>query len=156
MQETQFRSPGWEDPLEKGVATHSSILPWKIPRTEEAGGLQLRSMGLQEVGHDWVTNTHFQLESKPVPSCLWEALLSSLEGCAALWQALSKKGKGLIGSFCPHRHSASGSQLYHPWLRDLNLGLHNNLEGWDGERGAGMFKWEVTWVNLWLIHVDVS
>ena len=44
--------PGWEDALEKGMATHSSILPWKIPRTEEAGGLQLRSMGLQEVGHD--------------------------------------------------------------------------------------------------------
>ena len=52
MEETQAQSLGQEDPLEKGMATHSSILPWKIPRTEEAGGLQLRSMGLQEVGHD--------------------------------------------------------------------------------------------------------
>ena len=37
VQETQVRSPGWEDPLEKEMATHSSILPWKIPWTEEPG-----------------------------------------------------------------------------------------------------------------------
>ena len=42
--------PGWEDPLEKGMATHSSTLAWKIPWTEEAGRLQ--SMGSQRVGHD--------------------------------------------------------------------------------------------------------
>ena len=41
---------GWEDPLEKEMATHSSILAWKIPWTEEPGGLQ--STGLQRVGHD--------------------------------------------------------------------------------------------------------
>ena len=50
MQETWDRSLGWEDPLEKGMATHSSILAWKIPWTEEPGGLQ--SMGSQRVGHD--------------------------------------------------------------------------------------------------------
>ena len=55
MQETQVRSLGWEDPLEKGMATHSSILSWRIPWTEEPGELQ--SKGLQQVGHDWVTNT---------------------------------------------------------------------------------------------------
>ena len=44
-----------EDPLEKGMATHSSILVWEIPRTEEHSGLQ--SMGSQRVRHDWVTNT---------------------------------------------------------------------------------------------------
>ena len=48
MQETQVQSPGWEDPLEKGIATHSSILVWRIPWTEEPGGLQ----GLQRVRHD--------------------------------------------------------------------------------------------------------
>ena len=42
--------PGWEDPLEKGMATHSSILAWRVPCTEEPGGLQ--SMGSQEVGYD--------------------------------------------------------------------------------------------------------
>ena len=50
MWETQVRSLGWEDPLEKEMATHSSTLAWKIPRTEEPGRLQ--SMGLQRVGHD--------------------------------------------------------------------------------------------------------
>ena len=46
MQETWFQSLGWEDPLEKEMATHSSILVWEVPWTEEPGGLQ--SMGLQE------------------------------------------------------------------------------------------------------------
>ena len=50
MQETQARSLDQEDPLEKGMATHSSILAWKIPRTEEPGRLQ--SMGSQRVRHD--------------------------------------------------------------------------------------------------------
>ena len=49
-QETWFRSLGQEDPLEKEMETHSSILTWEIPWTEEPGGLQ--SMGLQRVGHD--------------------------------------------------------------------------------------------------------
>ena len=49
MQETQVRSLGWGDPLEKGMATHSSILAWTIPWTEEPGGLQ--SMESQRVRH---------------------------------------------------------------------------------------------------------
>ena len=59
MRETRVWSLGKENPLEKGMATHSSILAWEIPRTEEPGGLQ--SMGLQRVGHNWVTNTFFFL-----------------------------------------------------------------------------------------------
>ena len=55
MQEIHFRSLAWEDPLENTVATHSSILAWKIPWTEEPGRLQ--SMGSQRVRHDWETNT---------------------------------------------------------------------------------------------------
>ena len=50
IQESQVQSLGQEDPLEKGMATHSSILAWRIPWTEEPGGLQ--SMGSQRVGHD--------------------------------------------------------------------------------------------------------
>ena len=49
-QEPQIRSLGQEDPLEKEMATHSSILVWKIPWMEEPGGLQ--SMGSKRVGHD--------------------------------------------------------------------------------------------------------
>ena len=51
----QVESRGREDPLEKEMATHSSILAWRIPRTEEPSGLQF--MGSQKVGHNWVTIT---------------------------------------------------------------------------------------------------
>ena len=50
IQETQIRSLGGEDPLEKGTSTHSSVLAWKIPWTEESGGLQ--SMVSQRVGYN--------------------------------------------------------------------------------------------------------
>ena len=55
MQETGVQSLSQEDLLEKGIATHSSILAWRIPWAEELGALQ--SMGLQRVGHDWASNT---------------------------------------------------------------------------------------------------
>ena len=54
MQETHVRSLGWEDPLEEEMATHSSIPAWRIPQTEEPGGLQ--STVSKRVGHDGVTN----------------------------------------------------------------------------------------------------
>jgi len=59
MQENQVESLGQKDPLEKEMATHSSVLAWKIPWTEESGGLQ--SMGSQRVGHDSATNTHMEI-----------------------------------------------------------------------------------------------
>ena len=55
MQEARVLSLGWEDSLEKRMATHSSILAWRIPSTEEPGGLQ--SMKSQRTGHDGVANT---------------------------------------------------------------------------------------------------
>ena len=58
MQETQVRSLGGENPLEKEMATHSSTLAWKIPWTEKPG--RLRSMGSQRVGHDLATKQQQQ------------------------------------------------------------------------------------------------
>ena len=58
MQETQVQSLGGEDPLEEGMATHSSIVAWRFPWREERGGLE--SIGLQRVGNDWAC-THTQL-----------------------------------------------------------------------------------------------
>ena len=58
MQETWVWSLGWEDPLEKGKAIHTSILTWRIPST-------VQSMGLQTVGHDWVTFTSLHLGERP-------------------------------------------------------------------------------------------
>ena len=54
MRETWVQSLGWEDPLEKEMAIHSSTLAWKIPWTEEPGRLQ--SLGSQRGGHDWATS----------------------------------------------------------------------------------------------------
>ena len=101
MQETRVQSLGWEDPLEKAMATHSSILVWKIPWTEESGRLQ--SMGMQiwhlQIGHNWATSlqgsAHFLLlllhiwwlnptlwakgtESHVSVSEQWKSLVSSL------------------------------------------------------------------------------
>ena len=59
--ETQVQSLGQKEPLEKEMATHSSILAWRIPRTEEPGELQ--SMGLQRVGHNWAHQEQKGLEA---------------------------------------------------------------------------------------------
>ena len=61
MLETWVRSLDWEDTLEKGTATHSNILAWRIPLTQEPHGLQ--SMGSQRVRHDWATFTFSKFTS---------------------------------------------------------------------------------------------
>ena len=62
MRETQGQFLGWEDPLEEVLATHSSVLAWRIPWREEPDGLQ--SIGLQRVGHDWSNLTHTNTHTK--------------------------------------------------------------------------------------------
>ena len=59
VRETRVQSLGWEDRLEKEMATHSSILAWKIPWTKEPG--RLESVGSQRVRHDWATFFHFHV-----------------------------------------------------------------------------------------------
>ena len=71
MWDTWVRTLGQEDPLEEGMATHSSILAWRIPWTEEPGGLQ--SLGSQRVGHDWATQHSVEPEVKE--SVAWIPLL---------------------------------------------------------------------------------
>ena len=68
IQETWVWSLGWEDPLEKGRPTHSGILAWRIPWTEEPGRLQ--SMGSQRVGHHWATNTFTFIPMKDFSSVI--------------------------------------------------------------------------------------
>ena len=63
MQENWVQTLGQEDPLEKGMATHSSILDWRIPWTEKSDVLQ--SMGSQRVRHDWVTEQQQRRDSQP-------------------------------------------------------------------------------------------
>ena len=77
MQETRVRSLGWKDPLEEGMATHSSILAWRIPWTEEPGRLQ--SMESQRVGHAWSDWTR--------------ALLHFLLSVLSVWHTACSPGK---------------------------------------------------------------
>ena len=64
VQETLVQSLGQETSLEKGMATHSCILAWRIPWTEDPGEVQ--SMGSQRVRHDWVTNTFAFIHRKKI------------------------------------------------------------------------------------------
>ena len=102
MQETQVWSLGWEDPLQTGIATHSSILAWRIPWTEEPGWPQC--MGSQRVRHNWVTislslshthtHTHTMSEGQQV---IWADSLSGHtpteqwdEAVTSVWFHLTK------------------------------------------------------------------
>ena len=71
MWETWVLSLGWEGPLEEGMASHSSILAWRIPWTEEPGGLQ--SMGSQRVGYDWVAKQSTTIESLECQPHQWQS-----------------------------------------------------------------------------------
>ena len=92
MQETWVLSLGWKDPLKKGIATHSSILAWRIPWTEEPCGLQ--SMGPQRVRHDGVTNTPTHQKGNPnfeetvcirgIEQVAAAAAVKSLQSCPTL------------------------------------------------------------------------
>ena len=68
MLEMQVQYLGWEDPVEEEMATHASILVWKIPWTEEPGELQ--SMGSQRLTHDWATKHAHKYEQNKSPSVL--------------------------------------------------------------------------------------
>ena len=89
MQETRVRSLGREDPLEKGRATHSSILVWRIPWREEPGRLQ--SMESQRVRHDWATPLHFTSYSHKLQCYSFETKVVLSKG-----KLLKKKKKKFI------------------------------------------------------------
>ena len=92
MQETRVWSLGQEDQLEMGIATHFSTLAWRIPWTEEPGGLQ--SVGLQRARHDWATNTLIQYlsweKSFFLESCLGRRGEEKM-GCRGCLEKLPKK-----------------------------------------------------------------
>ena len=123
MQETRIWSLDWEDPLQKWMAAHSSILAWRIPWTEEPGRLQ--SVGSQRVRHDWVTST--------TTSASWCAQGKDRQGpCEMRWlraggdssqRALNGVGTlsilvraGLPGSLGKHTWLSAGGGNHLPFL----------------------------------------
>ena len=117
MWEAWVRSLGREDPQEEEMATHSSTLAWRIPWTEEPGGLQ--SMGSQRVGHDWVTS-----------------LLSSLTLGAYCNQPRSSKSKQTSVHGWPPQRSDLISQVckrasgFNPTPNDSLVLLPGESHGW--------------------------
>ena len=88
MQETRFQSLGREDPLEKEMATHSSILAWRIPWIEEPGRLQ--STGLQRVGRDWANSLSlsiYMVKSNPENIVTWLSILLLNYICCSVAQS---------------------------------------------------------------------
>ena len=97
MQDTQVWSLGWEETLEKGMVTHSSILAWKIPWTEEPGTLQ--SMGSQRVRHTWATEQQYSivLVHHILP------IYSSIHGHLGGFHVLAVVSNALVSMLAGHR-----------------------------------------------------
>ena len=108
MQETQVQSLCWEDALEKGSATHSSILAWRIPWTEEAGRLQ--PAGSQRVGHDWAWAHKLGLEM------LVHSLCSNRRNFFSLYTWRCKAGHIVIRAY-GERESCQRGQAIEAVLR---------------------------------------
>ena len=127
VQEIWVQSLAWEDPLEKGMATHFSILAWKIPWAEEPGRLQ--SMGLQRIRHNWVTNTFFQEIVVQSLCCVWFFAIPWNAACKAslsftISQSLLKLMS--IEMMMPINHLI----LSPPSPPALNLSQHQDLFQW--------------------------
>ena len=132
VRETQVRSPGWEEALEKQMATPSSILAWKTPWTEEPG--RLPSMGLQRVRHDWATSLH-------VTSRLGADSTRSQSGLRG-----HSESRGLLGIPWKPGKNLSDSLTFH--RRETNV-----AKSWGGGRsscpGATFLKPALSWARSW-------
>ena len=112
MQETLVRFLGWEDPLEEGMATHSSIFAWRIPWTEKPGRLQ--SVRLQRIGHNW--STAFQVNSEGTWSYI--CVFSVIQSCSTLCNPLGLQPTRLLCPWdFPGKNTAMGCPF--PSLGDL-------------------------------------
>ena len=131
MQETRVPSLDWEDPLEKDMATHCSTLSWRIPWTEDPGGLQ--SMRSQRVGHDWIPNSRGRLNW---PRCspvlrmivcveneIKRRLLLGREAVTNLDSVLSSRDLTLPAKICMVKAMVFSSR--HAWVWELD-----HKEGW--------------------------
>ena len=114
MWETWVRSLGWEDPLEKEMATHSSTLAWKIPWTEECGGLQ--STGSPRVGQDWATSLHYKVPTSEQAG----SSTSSTRLCHLSWSADTQTRKS---------NKQTGCDLFQPRKRQVHSGWKVILSG---------------------------
>ena len=157
MQETPVWSLGWEDPPEKEMATHSSVLVWKIPWAEKPGGLQ--SMGSHRVGHDWATNTltcfsrgQLQIPSRYPGFWSWvhravpvvlivQCHPSALEGAFLRHKTTFLypfPKRGVAGSYIPF--VAEGFAIFPLW--------RGSVDSWEGNKRHGGCVGSLCWKKL--------
>ena len=144
MWETHFRSLTGDDPLEKGMATHCSILAWSIPWTEEPGELQ--SMGSQRVGHYWATNPQSLLRELQVPVS-GEASLSEAPGPSAVLIPTAHQPSVFVKPWvCPGCRAKGCGFLPRRWQWLLTPDLHELIVQeiwWVEVADPGLFLWSV-------------
>ena len=140
MQETWVWFLGWEDPLEKEMATHSSILAWRIPWKEEPGGLQ--STGLQRVGHDWVTKQQQQgtVDTKWIWDDIQELLV--ILGSVMILSSLFFKSISL-GCLQIYTDTFISEMPWHLWFSSKWPGL-----GREWKRKQNHLSWK-SWIGWW-------
>ena len=139
MQETWIWSLGWKDPLEEAMATHSGILAWRSPWTEEPGRLQ--SMGSQRVGYDWATKHSTQLRIS-ANAYLWVVNFSSEMVLVIL--ALAPY------SFHPSPHCLPDAHCLSPWpFSQFRISFESQKERTNallnGEPGDSVTIWQYHW-----------
>ena len=116
MWETRVQSLGWEDPLEKEMAIHSSTLAWKVPWMEEPSRLQ--SMGSQRVGHDWATSLHFQNLLFIIPLFQHISMYCSLSP-----QYMRQRNSSSLGKRNPKRLFSILLELSYSWIYLIQVNL---------------------------------
>ena len=143
---------GQEDPLEEGLATHSSILDWRIPWTEEPGGLQ--SMGSQRAGHDWAANTleGIDLERHSLDPVLLAVLRVGYRGRGALCMVKGTHHRCSEGSSAVS--AGLGAAIQTQALTPMSLTCsredpHPNLSPNTHKAGRNCFRWETMSEVLW-------
>ena len=125
--EVQVWCLGREEPLEKGIATHSTPLAWRIPWTEEPGGLQ--PMGLQRVRHDWATNTHkqyFAIRTWTILRRAWGRMDTSICMAESLCYSPAITTTLLI-NYTPIQDKRLKKNLDHPILLNENRTVFSHL-----------------------------
>ena len=157
VQETWVRSLGWEDPLEKEMATYFSILACTIPWTEKIGGLQ--SMGSQRVGHDWLTLSLSPKQLEPLykGSCL-------IDTAAGLSKEFNSKRMEHWFKDETHTHAhtshtwglEAGNEL--SWVVSWTVGFHQHSVHWDFPGALGLEsprKWNESLREQWKFQIVV-
>ena len=143
-QEVGGWSLSWEDPLEESMATHSSILAWRISQTEEPG--QLQSMGSQRVGHDWATDLIWSEETR-VWSLGWEDPLE--ESMATHSSILAWRIPLDRGAWRAAVHGVTESDMTEQlstttrWRSKAKISFHSRLQ----------FRIQNFSFKIWVVHV---